>query len=209
MNSMMLAMLLAAAQAGTAEGDPAFRNAAAACGAKVEGVEAIAAFLELRPNQTIAEYQPDFVLTGCLAEAVRGRGRFLAVVEGGDRIVQVVRRAETQNAMKRAPALYSGAGLVAIKPGKPAPAEHSGKADRILITGSAKEMVADPKRGAGLLRTLLEMTAPSGLLGIVDVPGKGGVDEAKLAAIAAAAGWQPAGRTVTGGGLMLLKFRRG
>ena len=143
------------------------------------------------------------------AEAVRGRGRFVAVVEGGHRIVQAVRRAETQKAMKRAPALYSGATLIAIKPGKPAPAEHSGKADRILITGSATDLVVDPKRGAALLRTLREMTAPSGLLGIVDVPSERERDAAELSAIAAAAGWQPAGRTVTASGLLLLKFRKG
>lgn len=210
MISVIWALLLASAPAGAAgEGDAAFANAAPACGAKAEGVRAIAGFFELAPDQTIAEYQPDFTLTGCLAEAVRGRGRFLALVEAGNSIVQVSRRLTVQKWMKRAGERYSGVPLIAIKARKPAPAEHAGSADRILILGSAADLVADGDRGEAMLRLLRDLTRTTGLLGIVDVPDKGGVDVAKLEEAARAAGWTPAGRSTTADGLLLLKFRNG
>lgn len=209
MYSMMMAMLLAVAQGAAAQGDAAFEAAAASCGADADRLRGIAGFFELSPEQAIAEYQPDFVVTGCLADAVRGRGRFVAIVEGGDRIVQVSRRLVVQKRLKRDPGRYSGVPLVMLKPGKAAPPEHSGRLDRVLISGSAGDLLADPKRGGALLRGLGEMTRAGGLLGIVDVPDKGGVDSAKLSALARAAGWEPAGQTSdAAAGLLLLKFRK-
>lgn len=205
----MMAMLLAAAQGAPAPADPAFAAAASSCGVDTERFRAIAGFFELAEGQTIAEYQPDFVLTGCLADAVRGRGKFVAVVEGGDRIVQVVRRVAVQKALKRGAARYSDVPLVVLKPGKALPAQLAGSVDRMLISGSASDLIADPKRGSGLLRGLGALAGPSGLLGIVDVPDKGGIDVAKLSAIARTAGWEPAGQADTGpAGLLLLKFRK-
>jgi hypothetical protein len=208
MYSVAIAAFLSLVQGPAAAEDPAFAKAAPACGAKAERVRAVAGFFELGAGQTIAEYQPDFVLTPCLAEAVRGRGRFIAVVEGGDRVEQVVRRVAVQKAMKREPGRYPGAPLVAIKAGKAVPAEHSGKVDRVLIAGSAADLLARPKRGIALLQALRELTGPAGLLGIVDVPDKGGIDVVKFTEIAKAAGWQPAGENSTAAGL-LLKFRNG
>jgi hypothetical protein len=209
MYPMIIAMALAAAQGPGAQADPAFAKAEPACPAEAGELEAIAAFFELGAGQTIAEYQPAFILTGCLAEAVRGRGRLLAVVEGGDRIVQVSRRITVQKFLKRDPARFSAVALVAIKPGKAVPAEHEGKVDRVVIAGAAADLVADPKRGAGLLRALNQLAGPGALLGIVDVPDKGGVDVARLSAIAREAGWEPAGQTSTSAaGLLLLRFRK-
>jgi hypothetical protein len=209
MDAMILGLLLVLAQGAAPSADRSFESAASSCGADAGQLQAVAAFFELRPDQTVAEYQPDFVLTPCIAEAVRGRGRLIAVVDGGDRVVQVVRRVAVQKAIKRDGARYGTVPVVAIKPGKPAPAEHVGKADRVLISGGGEELLADRKRGAGMLRALGELTAPAGLLCIVSVPDRGGVDVEKLTALAREAGWAAAGRTSTGSaGLLLLKFRK-
>lgn len=206
---MAMALLLAAGQGSAGQADPGLDAAASTCGVHVERFRAIAGFFELAPGQAIAEYQPNFVVTGCFADAVRGRGKFVAIVEAGNRIVQVARRLAVQKALKRDPVRYSGVPLVVLKPGKEVPAEHKARLDRILISGSAPDLLADPKRGAALLRGLADMTGPSGLLGIVDVPDKGGLDSSKFSAMARTAGWEPAGQTITDeSGLLLLKYRK-
>ena len=209
MIAMTVAMLLAWAQGPTPPVDPVFETTATSCAVDAERLRAIVAFFELRSDQTIAEYQPDFVLTDCIADSTAGRGRLIAVVDGGDRIEQVSRRIVTQKAMKRDAARYGSVKLLALKPGKAVPAEHAGSVDRILMFGAAPDLLANSKRGAGLLRALAELSEPAGLLGIVDVPDAGGVDIAKFSAMARQAGWEPAGQTVTGPkGLLLLKFRK-
>ncbi|HLL30073.1 MAG TPA: hypothetical protein VK403_03655 [Allosphingosinicella sp.] len=209
MNLMMVGLLLALAQGPALSADPPFERAASSCGGGSERLSALASFFELRPDQTVAEYQPDFVLTPCIADAVRDRGRLIAVVEGGDRVVQVVRRVAVQKTLKRGGTRYGKVAVLTLKPGKAVPAEHAGSADRVLISGGAGDLLGDRKRATGLLRALGELTAPAGLLGIIDVPDAGGVDVGKLSSIAREAGWSPAGQTSTGrAGLLLLKFRK-
>lgn len=209
MNAITLAVLLALAQSPASTADPSVETAASSCGVEAGQWRALARFFELESGQTVAEFQPDFVITPCLAEAVRERGKLLAVVDGGDRVVQVVRRVAVQKAVKRDAARYGKVAVVALRPGKAVPAEHSGRVDRVLIAGGASELLADRKRATALLRALGEMTAPAGLLGIIDVPDRGGVDVGKLASVAREAGWSPAGQTSTGpAGLLLLKFRK-
>jgi hypothetical protein len=207
MNPTIPALLLALAQGPVPPAAPS--QAASSCGADVEQWRALATFFELESGQTVAEYQPDFVVTPCIADSVRGRGRLIAVVDGGDRVVQVVLRVAVQKKLKREGARYGMVPVIALKPGKAVPPEHSGRVDRVLISGGAGALLEDRKRGAGLLRPLGELTAPTGLLGIIDVPDSGGVDVEKLSSLAREAGWRPAGQTSTGrAGLLLLKFRK-
>ena len=206
---MTMAMLLAWGQESSPRLGTPFETTAPSCAADGERLRSIVGFFELRADQTIAEYQPDFVLTDCIADTVAGHGRLVAVVDGGDGVVQVSRRIVTQKAMKRDAARYGNVPLLALKPGKAVPAERAGSVDRILMFGAAPELVRNSKRGAGLLRALRELAGPDGQLGIVDAPDADGVDIAKLASIAREAGWEPAGQTITGpAGLLLLKYRK-
>lgn len=205
----VLTMALAAQAVALPPPDAGFEQAATTCGAEGARLRAVAGFFGLAADQAIAEYQPNFVLTGCLADAVRGHGRLLVVVEGGDRIAQVVLRTAVLKALKRDAARYQDVATIVVKPGQAVPAERAASLDRIVITGEAPGLLADPKHGAAILRALRELSKPTGLLGIVDVPDRGGVDVGKLTSLAREAGWEPAGETGTPApGLLLLKFRR-
>ena len=202
------AMLMALAPPQSQNVDPAFEQYAASCGTDAERFRAIARFFDLRGDQTIAEYQASFTVTGCVADAVRERGHFIAAVDGGDRIAYVARRLAVQKLLKRDAARFRDAALVEVKPGKAPLAERINSIDRLLIVGQASDMLLDRKRASGLLRALGEMTKAGGLLGVVDVP-DGGVDVAVFTAVAREAGWEAVGETTTGpDGLLLLKFRR-
>src|SRR3954454_19760887 len=116
-----LLLPLLALQGATPPVDPSFDKAAISCKADSDRLRAIAGFFELAPDQTVGEFQPLFALTDCLADAIHDRGRFVAIVDGGDRVEQVVWRVQVQKEMKRDAARYASAPLIAVKPGKPVP----------------------------------------------------------------------------------------
>jgi hypothetical protein len=210
MNAMIMAMVLAWGQGAPAPAEPFFDRALSPCGGHAERTPAVASFFELSPGQIIVEFQPDFALTACLADALRGRGGLLVAVDGGDGVEQVVRRVQVQKAMKRDAARYAAAALVALKPGKAVPAEHALRADRVLLAGGAADLMRDPKRAVGLLRALGGLARPNGLLGIVDVPGADPARVERLIALVGEGGWRLVARTSTGSdGVLLLKFRKG
>jgi hypothetical protein len=209
MIAMMAAVLLVLGQTATPAADSAFEKAVTSCGVDGERMRAIVREFELTADQAIAEFQPSFVLSDCIADAVRGRGRFVAVVDAGNRVEQAVGRAMVQKRIKRDVARYGDVALIQIKPGKALPAEQQGNVDRVLIVGTASDLLADRKRGLGLLRGLSEMAKTGGLFGVVDVPDKRGVDVENFVLLAREAGWEAAGQTSTGpDGLLLLKFRK-
>lgn len=160
-------------------------------------------------DQTIAEFQASFAVTGCIADAVRGRGRLIAAVDGGDRVVQAVWRSTIQKTLKRDSARYADVALVEVRPGKAPPADRIASIDRVLLVGVASEILSDRKRASGLLRALGEMTKTGGFLGVVDLCGARSVDVKALVAVAGEAGWEPADEMTTDtDGLLLLKFRK-
>jgi len=206
---MAMALLLAAADGTGQTIAPDFASAASTCHADGERLRAVASFFELAPDQRVAEFEPGFALTPCLADALRGRGKLLLAVDGGDRVAQVVRRVAVQKTLKKDPARYADVPLLLLKPGKPVPPEQAASLDRVVIAGGGDALLDDPGRARGLLRSLADLAKPAALLGIVDVPETDRARVEKLAALLREAGWEPAGEMKTdAAGLLLLKYRK-